>query len=288
MNKKEINQLFDQIVDFSEVGAFIDTPVKRYSSGMYVKLAFSVAAHLRSEIVIMDEVLAVGDVNFQNKCIAKMNEVSRSEGRTILYVSHNMNTIRQLCERCIVLNKGELIYSGGVEESIKHYMGAIKTNYETHFDTRNNERTSNANGQIRINSISLVNKEINIYETKEPIRVSCQIESNRMYKEVRLMMIIFSKEGIPLGMSESGNFQICEGESDIEFIFDPQVLPDGQYFTELNIVERNSFGGYDKYEGVCEAFAFYIENPQKLVIGSEWNSAVFGNTFYNQIQVLER
>ena len=115
MTKKEIDRKIDDIIDFSEVRQFIDTPVKRYSSGMYVKLAFSVAAHLDSEIMIMDEVLAVGDMAFQQKCLNKMRDVSNSEGRTILYVSHNMNTIRNLCERVIVLSKGQKIFDGDVE-----------------------------------------------------------------------------------------------------------------------------------------------------------------------------
>ena len=97
MSKEEVDRKIENIIDFSECRQFIDTPVKRYSSGMYVKLAFSVAAHLDSEILIMDEVLAVGDMKFQQKCLKKMREVADEEGRTVLYVSHNMNTIRQLC-----------------------------------------------------------------------------------------------------------------------------------------------------------------------------------------------
>ena len=126
MTKKEIDSKIEDIIDFSECRQFIDTPVKRYSSGMYVKLAFSVAANLDSEIVIMDEVLAVGDVAFQNKCIQKMKEIAAS-GRTVFYVSHNMGTIRSLCNRCIVLNKGKVQFDGGVEEAIECY---VSTNFD--------------------------------------------------------------------------------------------------------------------------------------------------------------
>ena len=118
MTKAEIDSKMESIIDFSEVREFIDTPVKRYSSGMYVKLAFSVAAHLDSEIMIMDEVLAVGDISFQQKCLEKMREVSLSNNRTVLYVSHNMNTVRHLCERVIVLDRGVVIYDGNVEDGI--------------------------------------------------------------------------------------------------------------------------------------------------------------------------
>ena len=121
MTKAEVNKKIDKIIEFSEIEQFIDTPAKRYSSGMYVKLAFAVAAHLDSEIMIMDEVLAVGDIAFQRKCLDKMGDVSREEGRTILYVSHNMETIRRLCDRCIVMDKGRIIFDGDVEEAIAVY-----------------------------------------------------------------------------------------------------------------------------------------------------------------------
>lgn len=122
MTKQEIDAKMEEIIEFSEVREFIDTPVKRYSSGMFVKLAFSVAAHLDSEIMIMDEVLAVGDMAFQKKCLEKMKEAAEREGRTVLYVSHNMNTIRQLCDRCVVLDKGKVVFEGNVEESIRKYL----------------------------------------------------------------------------------------------------------------------------------------------------------------------
>jgi len=112
MTRAEVARKFDEIVAFAEVEKFIDTPVKRYSSGMYVRLAFAVAAHLEPEILIIDEVLAVGDVNFQRKCLGKMQEVSRQDGRTILFVSHNMNAVERLCNRCICLSGGKVIASG--------------------------------------------------------------------------------------------------------------------------------------------------------------------------------
>lgn len=122
MKKQEIDAKMDEIIAFSEVEEFIDTPVKRYSSGMYVKLAFSVAAHLDSEILIMDEVLAVGDMLFQRKCLDKMKQEAGVQGKTVLYVSHNMSTIRQLCNRCAVLDKGKLIFLGDTAEAISLYM----------------------------------------------------------------------------------------------------------------------------------------------------------------------
>lgn len=121
MSRQEIKKKFDEIVAFSGVEKFLDTPVKKYSSGMYVRLAFSVAAHLEPEILIVDEVLAVGDAEFQKKCLGKMNDVSTKEGRTVLFVSHQMGTIAQLCSSTFVMNSGQLMYSGPTSKAIDYY-----------------------------------------------------------------------------------------------------------------------------------------------------------------------
>ena len=121
MSRKEIKRKFDEIVDFSGVERYIDTPVKRYSSGMYVRLAFAVAAHLESEILIVDEVLAVGDAEFQKKCLGKMGDVSKGEGRTVLFVSHNIAAVKNLCQKGILLKDGSLITQGAIEGVINTY-----------------------------------------------------------------------------------------------------------------------------------------------------------------------
>jgi lipopolysaccharide transport system ATP-binding protein len=122
MSKKEILKKMDDIVEFSGVEKFLDTPVKRYSSGMYVRLAFAVAAHLETEILLVDEVLAVGDAEFQKKCLGKMDDISKNEGRTVIFVSHNMGAIRQLVSRCIFLDKGTIIFDGQTNECISQYL----------------------------------------------------------------------------------------------------------------------------------------------------------------------
>lgn len=126
MHKWEIKQKFDEIVNFSGVERYIDTPVKRYSSGMYVRLAFAVSAHLEPDILVIDEVLAVGDVEFQKKCLGKMQDVSRKEGRTILFVSHNMTAIKNICEKTMFMQHGKLVASGNTNQIIKQYLS-----YET-------------------------------------------------------------------------------------------------------------------------------------------------------------
>ncbi|MFY7839473.1 MAG: polysaccharide ABC transporter ATP-binding protein [Lacibacter sp.] len=127
MTKQEIKNKFDEIVDFAGVERYVDTPVKRYSSGMYVRLAFAVAAHLEPEILIVDEVLAVGDSEFQKKCLGKMKDVSEREGRTVLFVSHNMAAVKQLCTKGIVLRYGQLMFSGTQYEAVNYYQNAHQT-----------------------------------------------------------------------------------------------------------------------------------------------------------------
>lgn len=128
MRKREIDRKLDEIIDFSGVERYIDTPVKRYSSGMYVRLAFAVAAHLESEILIVDEVLAVGDAEFQKKCLGKMGEVSKGEGRTVLFVSHNMAAVDKLCNTCIFLEDGKIASQGPIKSVIGNYKSTINGN----------------------------------------------------------------------------------------------------------------------------------------------------------------
>lgn len=125
MKKEEVTRKFDEIVDFSGVEKFIDTPVKRYSSGMYVRLAFAVAAHLESEILIVDEVLAVGDAEFQKKCLGKMGDVASKEGRTVLFVSHNMGAIQTLCQQGVLLRQGQISFIGSAEKSVQEYLSFL-------------------------------------------------------------------------------------------------------------------------------------------------------------------
>jgi lipopolysaccharide transport system ATP-binding protein len=136
MTRREIGQKFDEIVAFAEVERFIDTPVKRFSSGMYVRLAFAVAAHLEPEILIVDEVLAVGDTEFQKKCLGKMHDVSAREGRTVLFVSHNMEAIRSLCSRALVIVNGKTVFSGRPRDAITDYLNDRKPKSEIRFEPK--------------------------------------------------------------------------------------------------------------------------------------------------------
>lgn len=156
MHRAEIKQKFDEIVDFSGVERFLDTPVKRYSSGMYVRLAFAVAAHLEPEILIVDEVLAVGDAEFQKKCLGKMQDVSQNDGRTVLFVSHNLSAIAELCKKVVVLDTGFKRFEGETISGIDFYLMKNKTIDNTVSLISRKDRKGN--GKVRITSFNIIDK----------------------------------------------------------------------------------------------------------------------------------
>lgn len=156
MTSKEVKQKFDEIVAFSETEKFLDTPVKRYSSGMYVRLAFAVAAHLNPDILIIDEVLAVGDIAFQRKCLEKLEQASSQHGRTILFVSHNLTAIRSFCKRALFLKEGKLVHDGTVDEVITHFLSAQKNTLD--LSTKNlGDRLNRTSGKARFTHIQVKN-----------------------------------------------------------------------------------------------------------------------------------
>lgn len=154
MRRHEITRKFDEIVDFSGVEAYIDTPVKRYSSGMYVRLAFAVAAHLESEILIVDEVLAVGDAEFQKKCLGKMGDVSKGEGRTVLFVSHNMAAVKSLCDKGIVLQNGDVVFQGSQNDASNFYLNLNNTTFQS-LNYLDNLNLAPGNNNIKIHRFDI-------------------------------------------------------------------------------------------------------------------------------------
>ena len=194
MSKKEIRLKFDEIVAFSEVEKFIDTPVKRYSSGMYVRLAFGVAAHLEPEILIVDEVLAVGDAQFQKKCLGKMQEVGK-EGRTVLFVSHNMAAINRLCKSCILLKAGQIEGIGPSDIIIDKYMSGSGNEIRERIWNLQEEP---GNYLAKLLSIRIYNVSENHYEhirLNEPIRIEMEIKIFEHIDELGFAIKIFASDG---------------------------------------------------------------------------------------------
>ena len=192
MTKHEIRRKFDEIVAFAEVEQFIDTPVKRYSSGMYVRLAFSVAAHLEPEILIVDEVLAVGDVEFQKKCLGKMQNVSEKQGRTVLFVSHNMSAIETLCRQAICLTRGRLSAAGQCSTVITDYM---RRNSEQSRKLLKNGTTRNIRSLVVKGADGMAH---NVFGIGENISFEIELHSNKFIDHPRFGIHILTPRGEPL------------------------------------------------------------------------------------------
>lgn len=190
MSRREIKSKFDEIVAFAEIEKFLDTPVKRFSSGMYVRLAFAVAAHLEQEILIVDEVLAVGDSEFQKKCLGKMHEVT-TEGRTVLFVSHNMAAVQQLCQRGIMLHEGKVMFCGNITDTIRNYIGHVKTLASTEVANRRDRTGSQWLKFTRVVIYDSQGNEINQVMSGQDIVVRLYYESAKEMKNA-LVFVSFN------------------------------------------------------------------------------------------------
>lgn len=280
MTKDEIDKKFDEIVEFAEMKQFIDTPVKRYSSGMYVKLAFSVAAHLDSEIMIMDEVLAVGDINFQQKCLKKMRSVAEEEGRTVLYVSHNMSTIKTLCNRCIVLEKGKLIYEGDVDEAIRMYESGKNIERKLVYDVASNERIKGLTDLFHLNKI--ISKKSTI-KMGEPLIFNLEIKSKMNTDNAILRFVLFNSLGNPIGMTYSELYSLKTGENTIAFELDTKELCPGNYIVDFVLCEYD--GNIQlRHDAVGQVFSFFVEESEYLY-NAKWNSQSWGNYILPEINL---
>lgn len=236
MTKKEIKGKFDGIVDFAGVERYIDTPVKRYSSGMYVRLAFAVAAHLEPEILIVDEVLAVGDAEFQKKCMGKMDEVSRKEGRTILFVSHNMAAVKNLCEHGVLLEKGEVSFKGNINNTVDEYLKPGRDD-KTQARGEISWEESNEPGceEVRLKSIRLLNEKgqiANSFYTSRPINIEVKYEVKKELIGSRMILRLMDLSGVII-LSSTNHFIDSErkipGFYQTNCIIPPNLLNKGHY-----------------------------------------------------------
>jgi len=252
MTKAEIDSKMEDIIEFAEVRDFIDTPVKRYSSGMYVKLAFSVAAHLDSEIMIMDEVLAVGDMAFQKKCLDKMRDVANKEGRTVLYVSHNMNTIRQLCDRCIVLSEGQVVYDGEVEDAIRRYLDITMIDDSFIDFTKIPRLDWLVNTKIRTLSARYLKKNGISFVSKEKAELRLEWINEANVESVSLRIEFLDLERRPIGTSFIYDFYDgAIGEKNTaDFEIDLSLFAAGKYTTNYIFFRSNFAGNSENYDCV--------------------------------------
>lgn len=284
MTKAEITEKFDDIVRFAEMEQFIDTPVKRYSSGMYVKLAFAVAAHLDSDILVMDEVLAVGDMKFQQKCLGKMDDVSKSEGRTVLYVSHNMNTIRQLCTRCIVLDHGKVVFDGNVEQGIEVYLERQSGPGLTECDL-SEKRMPHLPSAIKakMTYLKLLDKGTPVYRSGEEIAFLLSVSSNARIKDLRFRFELRYIDDAPVGTAQCpvlGDLEEHENRT-LRMTFRTDMLTRGKYKCLFVIYGMNEYGTYEDYDAVWPAFTFEIEDNNLI----RWNEKMWGHIQFPDIVI---
>ena len=286
MTKAEIDEKMEEIIEFSEVREFIDTPVKRYSSGMYVKLGFSVAANLDSEIMIMDEVLAVGDMAFQKKCLDKMREAANKDGRTVLYVSHNMNTIRQLCSRCIVLDKGKIVFSGKVEEAIAIYM-EHHNDCSTVYDFSKMERPNFATKTLQMSGLEILNKKDNRFSSGEYIDFVLHCKALKDAERVKLRFEICYADGSIVGttFSDKAISEKAGNTFDLYMRFSTKNIPEGKYYAAALLYEYDEFGNQIVVDRVEPAISFEIESEDAELI---WLHQWWGHIKFDDIVLKEK
>ena len=284
MTKAEIDSKFQQIVEFAEMEKFIDTPVKRYSSGMYVKLAFAVAAHLDSEILVMDEVLAVGDMKFQQKCLGKMGDASSNEGRTVLYVSHNMSTIRQLCTRCIVLDHGKIVYDGDVDEAINVYMTRELTENATDIDLSKKHMPHIPEvPAVKMVHFHLNGKEDPWYKAGEKVSFDLSVHANQAVHDLRFRFELRYVDDSPVGVALSPSLGDIKAGEDCtcRLAFDTELLTGGRYKCLFCLYAVNEFGTYVDYDAIYPVFSFEIEELSDLL----WRGNMWGRIKFKELEL---
>jgi lipopolysaccharide transport system ATP-binding protein len=243
MRKREIDRKLDEIIDFSGVERYIDTPVKRYSSGMYVRLAFAVAAHLESEILIVDEVLAVGDAEFQKKCLGKMGEVSMGEGRTVLFVSHNMGSIREICNKGLLLENGQISDSGFLKSIIDRYQNNLQQSFIF------NPIGRKGNGSNRVKNIFIVSKSV----VGQDLKIN--IEFLFWSLKSRFDLRIENSNGVRIGWLSTSLIQnSSELVNPLSIIISKLPLVMGKYYIQYCLYHENEVADW------CEkALVFEVE-----------------------------
>ena len=263
MTKAEIDEKMDDIIRFSELEEFIDTPIKRYSSGMYVKLGFSVAYHLDSEIIIMDEVLAVGDIQFQRKCLSCLAEAARDGKRTVLYVSHNMSTVRQLCNRCIVLDKGKIVFDGDTDKAIEVYLG-ISSDMPAQItygpEHRPDDAIIRAVKRISIDSLSFADRTEPVFRNTEEAVINLTCTAEMELKNVGFRFEVWYQDNTKIATALSSGFlDFSPGTETVTIRMPLAHLESGRYRVDIIAFLFDGSPNDFRIDSVYPGFYFQIE-----------------------------
>ena len=262
MTKQEITRKLDEIVDFSGCERYIDTPVKRYSSGMMVRLGFAVAAHLDPEILVVDEVLAVGDAEFQKKAIGKMNDISRGEGRTVLFVSHNMASIRALCRTGVVLENGMLRMLGNISDCIDYYINNNISKTVDYIKVDASCRMTNGFGERNIEYLDIrMLNDVNNVSTQEPLRFEMTIKRNNpLLKECQFGVVIRDNMDVCVGACYSNPILLPENATIMKVVVElkEHQLVKGSYYVNFNISSFDYTAVVRDYDIIGKAICFDV------------------------------
>ena len=280
MKRREIEARFDEIVAFAEVDAFLDTPVKRYSSGMYVRLAFAVAAHLEPEILLVDEVLAVGDATFQKKCLGKMDEVAR-HGRTVVFVSHNMAAVQQLTHSALWLEDGRVVEQGATSDVVQHYLASLQTRAGTSVDVDDSLRPFSELGRaVEFVRVSLEDRATTLLPPDEDIVLGVTLRAKENVERFRIGITIARADGAAVGnvFSEDA-LSIRAGDTEIFRVRlrDLRLAP-GLYFFSLGVGKGDQLTARREFDVVRDVLAFEILSGSDDLAGewhAEWGSIRF-------------
>lgn len=292
MKKIEISSKLDEIIAFSSIERYIDTPVKRYSSGMYVRLAFAVAAHLDPEILIIDEVLAVGDIEFQEKCLGKIKDISAT-GRTVLFVSHNMSAVQNLCNKGILLENGKLAFTGSSQDTVSSYTSKNNSsNTDKIIQINSTHRPSNLLLETEILSVGFVHTyDTNEFSTVEPIILQLKVRGNRSCKDFRVAFGVYSlaEKGIASYFGDPLLSIEAQEEKVFELRIENHQLTKGKYYMNIAIGKGDEVTGVREYDIAVKVLFFEIGysdlNRTKRIV--MWDEYGWGNINLQHVTINE-
>ena len=288
MSRAEITRKLDEIVDFSGCERYLDTPVKRYSSGMTVRLGFAIAAHLEPEILVVDEVLAVGDAEFQKKAIGKMQDVSRGEGRTVLFVSHNMESIKMLCSKGIVLQNGSIAMTGSAEDCVNHYINSLaieKIVQRTVITAKHRENFSFLTKDIEFKEVAILNENPEAIANDEPLIFSTKLVHNHGSRNFQLCIFFQNVSDVRVVFCMTKTLSVPSGKKEFEVKVNIPYhsLPKGRYSVrmETNLQDFNT--GSRHFDFVHHVLSFEIKYIHQI----KKDEFLFWNSNFGETLLLE-